>query len=74
MFRRCVNPACDRSFHLSRFRAGISQEARTGEIVCPYCGFKTKDDAGSVFLAYALSPDEERQAPSQSELPQIPSE
>jgi len=66
MFKYCANPACRRSFHLSQFRASISDGMQPGQIICPYCGFRTTDDAETIFLAYALAPDEEQQVNEQS--------
>lgn len=58
-FRRCYDPGCGRPFQANRFIPPSCDWSDARRITCSYCGSSTPGESGSVYLAHALSPEEE---------------
>lgn len=66
MLSRCSQPSCNKLFQVNRFDAAVSRQAAAGLITCPHCGAQTRADGASIYLAHALSTDEEAHLDAQT--------
>jgi DNA-binding response OmpR family regulator len=68
-YKRCSHPPCRRPFQVNRFSGTTCDWVGAGKITCPHCGTGTAADADFIYLAHAMSTEEESRyvAPDQIE-------
>jgi DNA-directed RNA polymerase subunit RPC12/RpoP len=58
-FQRCTNAACRRPYQVNEFIGRKAAFRQDRYIVCPHCGHSEPRGEESVFLAHALTPEQE---------------